>query len=204
MHGPSVEFFDRQFARQAAAGEYALNPFERLALPYLARGASVLDLGCGLGNLALAAAGQGAAVTALDASPQGIADLRRRAAQAGAAIEAREEDLRRWRPELAYDAVVCIGLLMFFAKGEALGALSAAASGVAPGGVAIVNVLTEGTTYLGMFDPAAYHLFTREELLAPFAGWDRLELREDEFPAPEATVKRFLTLVARRTFSPQG
>lgn len=204
MHGHSVGFFDRQFARQAAAGEYALNPFERLALPYLSRGTSVLDLGCGLGNLALAAAGQGAALTALDASPHGIADLKRRATQAQAAIDAREEDLRAWRPGRTYDAVVCIGLLMFFAKADALAGLAAVASAVAPGGVAIVNVLVEGTTFLGMFDPAAFHLFSREELLAPFAGWDRLELREDDFPAPEATVKRFLTLVARRPFSPVG
>ena len=31
----SVRFFDAQFRRQAAAGEFALNPFEERALPYL-------------------------------------------------------------------------------------------------------------------------------------------------------------------------
>ena len=50
----SVEFFDTQFQKQVAASDYALNPFERAILPYL-RG-EVLDLGCGLGNLSLAAA----------------------------------------------------------------------------------------------------------------------------------------------------
>ncbi len=50
----SVEFFEAQFRRQIREGDFKLNPFETLALDYL-RG-DVLDLGCGLGNLALAAA----------------------------------------------------------------------------------------------------------------------------------------------------
>lgn len=54
MSNHAVRFFDAQFQRQAAGGEFELNPFERLALPYLK--GEVLDLGCGLGNLALAAA----------------------------------------------------------------------------------------------------------------------------------------------------
>src|SRR5574341_1763900 len=76
MTGKSVEFFDRQFERQVREAAYALNPFERAILPYLH--GEVLDLGCGLGNLALAAAQAGCKVTALDASPSGIADLARR------------------------------------------------------------------------------------------------------------------------------
>jgi hypothetical protein len=46
---PSVEFFDTQFQRQVAAQDYALNPFEILALEYLE--GAVLDLGSGLGDL---------------------------------------------------------------------------------------------------------------------------------------------------------
>jgi tellurite methyltransferase len=82
----SVDFFDRQFARQARESDYALNPFERAILPYLF--GEVLDLGCGLGNLSLAAAEAGCKVTALDASPTGVADLARRARERGLAVEA--------------------------------------------------------------------------------------------------------------------
>ena len=39
----SVRFFDTQFRRQAAAGEFSLNPFEARALPHV--GGEVLDLG---------------------------------------------------------------------------------------------------------------------------------------------------------------
>lgn len=50
----SIDFFDAEFRRQSAAGEYSLNSFEQAVLPFLA--GEVLDLGCGLGNLSLAAA----------------------------------------------------------------------------------------------------------------------------------------------------
>ena len=41
----SVQFFDAHFERQARGEDFALNPFEQAALPYL-RG-HVLDFGCG-------------------------------------------------------------------------------------------------------------------------------------------------------------
>src|SRR6266567_3300372 len=49
----TITFFDTQFERQVREGDFALNPFERLALPYLY--GKILDLGCGLGNLSITA-----------------------------------------------------------------------------------------------------------------------------------------------------
>lgn len=193
----AVAFFDAQFHRQIEAHDYHLNPFEEAVLPYLA--GEVLDLGCGLGNLALAAAARGARVTAIDACEDAVADLAGRAGAAGADVRVLAADLRGWRPRESFDAVACIGLLMFFAPDDARAGLAALRDAVRPGGIAAVNVLVEGTTYLEMFDPAAYHLFTRDELLAPFTGWTILLEREDDFPAPGGTLKRFRTLVLRRT-----
>jgi tellurite methyltransferase len=192
----SIDFFDRQFHRQIEAGEYALNPFESLALPYL-RG-SVLDLGCGLGNLALAAATRGASVTALDACAQAIDDVARRARARELNIEARIEDLSAWRPERTWDAVACIGLLMFFAPAEAYRSLAALREAVRPGGVVVVNVLVEGTTYLDMFDPRSHCLFRRGDLARAFDDWEAIEARVDDYPAPDGRIKRFETLIAKR------
>ena len=47
----SVSFFDTQFQHQIRETNFVLNPFEKLALPQLR--SKVLDLGCGLGNLAM-------------------------------------------------------------------------------------------------------------------------------------------------------
>ena len=70
----SVQFFENQFQRQVKASQFDLNPFERLAVTYLQ--GEVLDLGCGLGNLAIEAAHRGCSVTAIDASPTAIERIR--------------------------------------------------------------------------------------------------------------------------------
>jgi tellurite methyltransferase len=192
----SIHFFDRQFAQQAAAGDLRLNPFEAAALPYLS--GRVLDFGCGLGNLAFAAARQGCSVLALDGSPAAIAHIRAQAAAAGASVQAACADLRDYAFDERFDAIVCIGLLMFFDCARAQATLAALQARVRPGGVAAVNVLTEGTTFLEMFGDDPYCLFARDELLRRFAGWEVLHSQLQEFEATGGRVKTFATLVARK------
>ena len=94
----SVKFFDTQFQQQARDRDFRLNPFELAALPHLH--GRVLDYGCGLGNLAFAAAERGCSVLALDASPAAITHIKQRAAVASAAAGARAES-ERLREQLA-------------------------------------------------------------------------------------------------------
>jgi len=194
--GVSVRFFDQQFRSQVQENDFSLNPFEQVALPYL-RG-RVLDYGCGLGNLAVEASRCGCEVLALDASPTAVARIRRVAAVESLPLEAAEADLRSHEIREDFDTVVAIGLLMFFDRPTALKQLQALQVHVRPGGVAVINVLVEGTTYLDMFDPDAYCLFARDELRERFAAWEVLHAEHRDFPAPRGLVKAFDTLIAAK------
>jgi tellurite methyltransferase len=196
----SVRFFDAQFRHQLRSGDLALNPFERTTLPYL-RG-QVLDAGCGLGNLSVAAAVAGCSVWALDASPAAIAHLSALASARGLAIRAEQADLREFEPPAAaFDAVVAIGLVMYFDRPTALRQLTRLQAAVRPGGVAAINVLIEGTTFLDLFGGDPYCLFGRDELARAFEGWQVLEQAFDDFDAPGGRAKRFATVIARRALA---
>lgn len=192
----SIRFFDAQFQRQVRASDLKLNPFEEQALPYLH--GRVLDYGCGLGNLAIAAARRGCSVMALDGSHTAIEHLREVARAEALPIQAGEADLRTHAVDEDFDAVVSIGLLMFFDCATAVAQLRNLQAHVRPGGVAVINVLVDGTTYMDMFDPSGHCLFGRDELQKRFAGWELLRCDFQDFPAPGEKVKAFATLIARR------
>jgi tellurite methyltransferase len=192
----SISFFDNQFQKQVSEQSFALNPFEEAALPHLT--GNVLDLGCGLGNLAIEAARRGASVVAVDASPTAIARVQQVAAEEKLALRGVQSDLANYQIVGQFDSIAAIGLLMFFGRGRALELLEEIQRHVKPGGYAVINVLIEGTTYLGMFQPDHYTLFGREELGQRFAGWKVLEMTYQTCPAPDNTEKVFATLIAQK------
>ena len=195
----SVQFFDEQFQRQVASAEYTLNSFEAAALPYL-RG-DVLDYGCGLGNLAVEAARRGCSVTALDASHAAVAHIETVARETHLPLTTVETDLREHRIDEDYDAIVCVGLLMFFDCPTAYRKLADLQAHVRPGGVAVVNVLTEKTNFMDMFSPEGHCLFKPSDLTQAFAGWEVLMNKTDTFPAPGNTQKAFATVIARKPWA---
>jgi tellurite methyltransferase len=191
-----VEFFDEQFQRQIGAHDYALNPFETEALAYLT--GAVLDLGCGLGNLSLEAGRRGHRVVAVDASAAAVARINHDAEQQTLPVRAIEADVEAWGIDQPYDTIVAIGLVMFFPRDRALTLLRAIRESIKPGGRAVVNVLTTGTTFMGMFDGDNYCLFEPDELERHFEGWTVLSSRHDTFSAPGNTRKTFTTLIAEK------
>jgi tellurite methyltransferase len=192
----SIDFFERQFRQQASDAALTLNPFEAQALPYLH--GELLDFGCGLGNLAFAAARRGCKVTAIDASPTAVEHIRRRARDEALPVSAVLADLRQYPIDRDYDCIASIGLLMFFDCTTAFAVLADLQRHVRPGGHAVVNVLIEGTTYQEMFDPEAHCLFAPTALLDRFGGWTIVRSEFSAFDAPGHTVKRFATVIAQR------
>ena len=192
----SIQFFNKQFAKQYYTNDSKLNPFELVAIPHLK--GRVLDYGCGMGNLAFAAAERGCDVLALDASSVAIGHIQQRAAAEALPVHGAVADLRDYELDEDFDAVVSIGLLMFFDCPTAFRALANMQARVREGGVAVVNVLVEGTTYLDMFDPKSHCLFSRSELESRFSGWNILHSEFSDFEAPGATNKAFATLIARK------
>jgi tellurite methyltransferase len=97
-----------------------------------------------------------------------------------------------------FDCVVCIGLLMFFPKETAIKNLSKIPDLVKPDGVAVVNVFVEGTTWLAATESGQYYLFSEAQLPDIFSEWKIEYQNIESFDAPNQTVKRFCTTVARR------
>jgi len=192
----SVDFFDRQFRQQIGGRDFKLNSFEQGALLHLK--GRVLDFGCGLGNLAMAAAECGCSVLALDASPTAIEHLRQRAADADLPVEAIKADLRNYRIDGDFDCIVSIGLLMFFDCAAAERVLAMLQEQVRPGGIAVINTLIEGTTYSEIFQPGSHCLLARDELRQRFSDWEILHIEYRDFEAPGQTIKSFVTIIARK------
>ena len=105
---------------------------EHLATRVEVRGRRVLDVGCGLGLVALAAASRGAVVTAIDREIAPIEFLRARAAIAGVPVDALVGDVVAARFDRAFDLVLAADLLYERAEFERLA--EALAALVAPGG----------------------------------------------------------------------
>jgi len=113
----------------------------------------VLDIGCGQGTQALLLAQRGHLVTGLDSSAQLLDDFRAALAALPAEVGERVRLIQGGAEEIAvlfgpssFDAVLCQGVLMYFADPNPL--LDAIAEVVAPGG--IVSLLVRNGDALAM------------------------------------------------------
>ena len=120
-----------------------------LALICELRGARALDVGCGDGTLACAAARRGAEVTGVDPDPAMLAVARMRAKQVGVEatfVEGRIERLPF--PGAAFDVVTAITVLCFVS--DAAGAMREMARMLRPGGCLVIGELGRWNCWAGI------------------------------------------------------
>jgi SAM-dependent methyltransferase len=104
----------------------------------------VLELGCGTGRVALQLARQGVDVVALDRAPDLLAELRRRAASAGVAIETVEADAREFELERPVALILApMQLVQILGGPSARRGMLAAASASLPRGGQLALTIAE-------------------------------------------------------------
>jgi len=154
----------------------------------------VLDLACGRGRHALAAAQAGLPVVGVDLSRAHLADLQARAEAAGVSVPCVRTDLER-PDEIPFQTGTCGGILVFRFLFRALAPVIETL--LAPGGLLLYETFTiaQRDRPYGPSSPA--FLLEPGELPALFSGLEVLSYREVETdaPRPDAVAR----LVARRS-----
>jgi ubiquinone/menaquinone biosynthesis C-methylase UbiE len=132
------ETWDATAAGYAAEnGQFAPFALEVLREAQVAAGDRVLDVACGPGAAAFAAAARGARVVAVDFSEGMISELRARALREGADVEALVMDARALDlPDGSFDvAVCCLGFMFFPDRARAFAQMRRV---LRPGGRAVI------------------------------------------------------------------
>lgn len=113
------------------------------AIRYLPKGGEVLDLGTGNGRNAKFFATHGFAVTALDSDEATIAALRRVCAHEQLSMRLVQADVRSWRSDRSYAAILCTMVLHFLSSEEEVAAvLGEMRAATKKGGINVVSIYT--------------------------------------------------------------
>jgi len=161
-------------------------------------GQRIIDLACGEGRHALAAAELGAEVLGIDRDPVILATARKRAAMAGLSVRWLELDLEREWPELGvFDAVLVFNYLDRANMPRILQL-------VAPGGLLIMETFLEAQREAGWGPTSSAHLLRPGELarlVAPLKvvhGREALETVDAEHWRAVASVVATNTVSGKR------
>lgn len=155
-------------------------------------GARVLDLACGTGRHALAAAELGASVVAVDRDPAKLAKGRAEASSRGLAIEWIQADLQQPWPSLGqFDAVL---MFNYLDRGRML----LVAEALRPNGILLFESYLEVQRQLGWGPQQDAHLLKFGEVVSLVAPLAVVHGREAFEPADNAQWAAVASILARR------
>lgn len=196
------EFYDELYAKNPAPFRLEPDDFVGL-LPKLLRAGSVIDLGCGYGRNALyLAGGNQFAVTAIDASQEGIRQLIQCAKDRHLSITAKCADISQYRFLRQYNACISTYVLHHLSQKDATKLIKRMRVHTLRGGYnCVIAFMNEGD----LFDASNQDNFfpAKDELAQKYKGWKILRYTEERVQCrPDETgVKRFnkaAFLLARR------
>ncbi|MDC7698217.1 class I SAM-dependent methyltransferase [Vogesella indigofera] len=160
----TADFWNTRFAVSEFIYGEAPNDFLREQASRLAPGSRVLSLGEGEGRNALFLAKQGHALTAVDASHEGLAKVLARAAAAGVDITAVLADLARFEPGVAqFDAVVSVFCHLPSALRRTV--MTRAMAALKPGGLLIMEGYTPRQLAFGTGGPKDADMLLEAEIV---------------------------------------
>ena len=155
-------FYDRIFP----SGDYTEPTVRKLASLHPQPGERALELGVGTGRVAIPLAQRAFPVRGVDSSPEMLDQLRTKAKEADADVEAVHGDIRKYSDDAQYGLVycVCATLSMILDADDQRATIQHAADRLAPGGVLVVETSNPGGL-TGAARRTAAHL-----LLHPLSG----------------------------------
>jgi 2-polyprenyl-3-methyl-5-hydroxy-6-metoxy-1,4-benzoquinol methylase len=148
-------------------------PYVAAVLQYISKG-TVLDIGAGWGRNARFFADHGFSVTAVDHSPEAVAQLASYHTRAGRSITAICADIRAFTSGATYDVVLCTMVLHFLRSrtevAEAVGRIQAMTK---PGGLNVISLFTDR-------NPRGLrpYLASKNELRDYYASWKLIDAYE--------------------------
>jgi SAM-dependent methyltransferase len=165
--------------------------------PSLPRGGTALDAGCGEGQDLAFLAECGYQATGVEFTPEGARKARRLLEGRGRAAEVLHQDLRDLPASgPPFDLVLAVNTLQFLGA-DALPSLDRLMERVAPGGV--IGLSLFGREQGEPERSGTVWFVTLEEVLARFAGWQRLEAAKLwQWNAATDEAQAFVTLIARK------
>jgi SAM-dependent methyltransferase len=175
--------FDSRFLRSYVRIKISTDPvFAAASEIFRDTGEPILDLGCGVGLLALYLRARGISlpVTGIDFDPRKIEIARRVATTAGDRLDFLSLDARE-APSF-HGSVAMIDLLHYFSAADQRRLLDRAAESVVDGGVAIVRDCVRDASW-------RFRLTKIEEWLATTSGW--LKPKRLEFPTAASIIAPF-------------
>ncbi len=149
-------------------------------------GDRVLAVADGEGRNSVFAAGLGARVTAMDASPVALEKARALAAERGVTVDVHQADIDTWGwSEAAFDVVLAI-FIQFSPPEQRARVFAGLARTLRPGGLLLLHGYAPRQVGYGTGGPPdAQNMYTTELLTEAFQGFEILESRDYDAPVSE-------------------